>query len=54
MNEPVWTPECEDPVAAINFAIDELADYEVSDFLYDWRNCNMAEWPEFLEWVIVP
>lgn len=51
-DEIFWSTKCEDPVKAINFALDKL-NYILDklDFLDDWRHGDVSAWPEFLEYV---
>lgn len=50
--EVFWNVHCENPVAAINFALDAIDDHwERLEFLKSWREGDIAPWPEFLDFV---
>lgn len=47
---PFWSPKCEDPIKAINFALDFLDDHwDRLEFLKSWREGDVSEWPEFFD-----
>lgn len=47
-----WTKECEDPIKAIDFALDDIiGDHDAMDFLAGWREGDVSEYPEFIKFV---
>lgn len=46
-----WSDECADALAAINFALDYKRCDDALAFLHDWREGNIADWPEFLKFL---
>jgi hypothetical protein len=49
---PFWSNECEDPIKAIEFALEELDDQnDAYIFLSDWFHGSVEEFPEFFKHV---
>lgn len=47
-----WSDECQNPVAAIEFALDHIEDhYDRLEFLKSWRESDVVEWPDFIDFV---
>lgn len=46
-----WSDECQNPVAAIEFALDHIEDhYDRLEFLKSWREDDVVEWPDFIDY----
>ena len=49
-----WSDECQNPVAAIEFALDHIEDhYDRLEFLKSWREGDVVEWPDFIDFVAI-
>lgn len=49
---PFWSKECEDPLKAIQFALEELDDQnDAYIFLEDWFHGSVEEFTEFFTYV---
>lgn len=36
---------------AIDYAANYLADYKMTQFLIDWRNNDLSDWPGYVEYL---